>query len=89
MSRIKQNLRKSLFNRYFALCSAVTLATLTIMGGLIIGFSASYFSESSRDALRKNAEQAAIGGLDYVIHNGGKALLLGVDIYKLTAMHYM
>lgn len=59
MSRIKQNLRKSLFNRYFALCSAVTLATLTIMGGLIIGFSASYFSESSRDALRKNAEQAA------------------------------
>lgn len=37
----------------------------------------------------KHAEQAAIGGLDYVIHNGGKALLLGVDIYKLTAMHYM
>ena len=37
----------------------------------------------------KHAEHAAIGGLDYVIHNGGKALLLGVDIYKLTAMHYM
>lgn len=37
----------------------------------------------------KHAEQAAIGGLDYVIHNGGKALLLDVDIYKLTAMHYM
>lgn len=37
----------------------------------------------------KHAEQAAIGGLDHVIHNGGKALLLGVDIYKLTAMHYM
>jgi aminoglycoside N3'-acetyltransferase len=37
----------------------------------------------------RNAEQAAIGGLDYVIHNGGKALLLGVDIYKLTAMHYV
>ena len=36
-----------------------------------------------------HAEQAAIGGLDYVIHNGGKALLLGVDIYKLTAMHYV
>lgn len=36
-----------------------------------------------------NAQQAAVGGLDYVIHNGGKALLLGVDIYKLTAMHYM
>lgn len=36
-----------------------------------------------------HAEEAAKRGLDYVIHNGGKALLLGVDIYKLTAMHYM
>ncbi len=36
-----------------------------------------------------HAEHAATGGLDYVIHNGGKALLLGVDIYKLTAMHYV
>ncbi len=33
--------------------------------------------------------EAANGGLNYVIHNGGKALLLGVDIYKLTAMHYV
>lgn len=59
MSKLKQSLRKSLFNRYFALCSAVTLATLTIMGGLIIGFSASYFSDSTQETLRKNAEQAA------------------------------
>lgn len=36
-----------------------------------------------------HAHEAAKGGLDYVIHNGGKALLLGVDIYKLTAMHYV
>ncbi len=36
-----------------------------------------------------HGEQAALCGLDYAIHNGGKALLLGVDIYKLTAMHYM
>ncbi|MBP3656689.1 MAG: AAC(3) family N-acetyltransferase [Clostridia bacterium] len=36
-----------------------------------------------------HAEEAARGGLDYVIRHGGKALLLGVDIYKLTAMHYM
>ncbi|QHQ60835.1 hypothetical protein Ana3638_08705 [Anaerocolumna sedimenticola] len=28
-------------------------------------------------------------GLEYLISNGGKALLLGVDIYKLTAMHYV
>lgn len=36
-----------------------------------------------------HGDQAAIGGLDYPIANGGKALLLGVDIYKLTAMHYV
>lgn len=28
-------------------------------------------------------------GLQYLLHNGGKALMLGVDIYKLTAMHYI
>lgn len=59
MSKIKQSLKKSLFNRYFAICSAVILATLTLMGVLIIGFSATYFSENSRETLRKNAEQAA------------------------------
>ena len=37
----------------------------------------------------KHAEEAVKGGLDYAIHNGGKALMFGVDIYKLTAMHYM
>ena len=37
----------------------------------------------------KHGGEALNGGLDYAIHNGGKALLLGVDIYKLTAMHYV
>ena len=59
MSKIKQSFKKSLFNRYFAICSAVILATLTLMGVLIIGFSATYFSENSRETLHKNAEQAA------------------------------
>lgn len=37
----------------------------------------------------KHGQEAVLGGLDYPIHNGGKALMLGVDIYKLTAMHYV
>ena len=37
----------------------------------------------------KYADEASKGGLDFAIHNGGMALLLGVDIYKLTAMHYV
>lgn len=37
----------------------------------------------------KYGEKAIDSGLDYALHNGGKALLLGVDIYRLTAMHYV
>lgn len=37
----------------------------------------------------KHGKEALFGGLRYAIDNGGKALLFGVDIYKLTAMHYM
>lgn len=37
----------------------------------------------------KYGKEAVTGGLDYPIQNGGKALLFGVDIYKLTAMHYV
>ena len=37
----------------------------------------------------KHGKEALTGGLDFPIHNGGKALMLGVDIYKLTAMHYV
>lgn len=37
----------------------------------------------------KHAQEAETGGLDYVINHNGMALLLGVDIYKLTAMHYV
>lgn len=36
----------------------------------------------------KNADKISTG-LDYLINNGGKALLLGVDIYSLTSMHYV
>lgn len=36
-----------------------------------------------------HAEEVLSGGLNYVMQSGGKALLLGVDIYKLTAMHYV
>jgi len=36
----------------------------------------------------KNADKVS-EGFQYLIDNKGKALLLGVDIYKLTAMHYV
>jgi len=36
----------------------------------------------------KNADKVS-NGLEYIIDNQGKALLMGVDIYSLTAMHYV
>ncbi len=36
----------------------------------------------------KNAGKVSTG-FQYLIDNSGKALLLGVDIYRLTAMHYV
>ena len=58
MSKLKKIFKKSLFNRYFASCSAAILGTVAIMGILVIGFSASYFKDINQDSLRKNAEQA-------------------------------
>ncbi len=36
----------------------------------------------------RSADKASTG-FQYLIDNNGKALLLGVDIYRLTAMHYV
>lgn len=36
----------------------------------------------------KNADKVS-QGFQYLIDNGGKALQLGVDIYRLTSMHYV
>ncbi len=36
----------------------------------------------------KNADKVS-SGFQYLLDQGGKALLLGVDIFKLTAMHYV
>ena len=58
MSNIRAPFRKSLFNRYFATCSAVILATVIVMGIHVVAFSASYFKDTNQNALRKNAEQA-------------------------------
>ena len=58
MSKLKNSFKKSLFNRYFASCSAAILGTVAVMGILVIAFSASYFKDINQSALRKNAEQA-------------------------------
>lgn len=37
----------------------------------------------------KHKNETVTSGLNYAINNGGYALLIGVDIYRLTSMHYV
>ena len=66
----------------------------TAMGIVADTFSKMPDTYTGRDVIStsgwgKHGKEALTGGLYYAIHNDGKALLLGVDIYKLTAMHYV
>jgi signal transduction histidine kinase len=58
MAKVKVSYKKSLFYRYFAICSGVILASIILMGALTIGFSLNYFKRTSQTSLKKNAEQA-------------------------------
>lgn len=60
MAKMKTSLKKSLFNRYFAICSAVIFAIIALMGGLILAFSASSFKDINEEKLRKTAYQAEL-----------------------------
>lgn len=55
------------------------------------GMSDTYTGEDviSTSGWGKHGKRALDSGFGYAIDNGGKALLFGVDIYKLTAMHYV
>jgi aminoglycoside N3'-acetyltransferase len=57
--------------------------TFRQMPGVLTGSGLHRVSAWGRDA-EKNRQ-----GLTHLIENGGYALLIGVDIYRLTSMHYM
>ncbi len=52
-------MQKSIFTKYFAVCSAVILVSITLMGGLFLAFSTRYFQEDKQESLLRNARQAA------------------------------
>ena len=90
MSKLRSSFKKSLFNRYFAICSGVILATIVLMGGLIIGFSASYFKNSNQRTLKKTAEQAVQVTLASMAKYNYKSiptgtLLFGYDIMSTAS----
>lgn len=52
-------MQKSLFIKYFAVCSAMILLSISLMGGLFLTFSTSYFMRDKEESLSRNAAQAA------------------------------
>ena len=53
-------MKKNLFSRYFYLCASMTLASITVLGVMVVAFTARYFQNDRMDLMQRNAEQAAI-----------------------------
>jgi len=82
-------MQKSLFTKYFAVCSAMILVSITLMGGLFLAFSTRYFQEDKQESLLRNARQAAaltaanLQSYDYQ-YISEKQLLSGYSIISAT-----
>ena len=53
-------MKKNIFSRYFYLCASITLASITVLGVMVVAFTARYFQNDRMDLMQRNAEQAAI-----------------------------
>lgn len=51
-------MRKSLFTKYFAICSAVIIISLTLLGAIMMLVAAQYFKTDKYDLLKKNTTSA-------------------------------
>lgn len=58
-------MQKSLFTKYFAICVAVILVALTVLGSILLLISAQYFRSEKYDLLKKTTQNA----VDYTISN--------------------
>lgn len=51
-------MQKSLLSKYFTICSAIILASITILGAILLVFAAQYFKLDKQKLLMRNANQA-------------------------------
>ncbi|MBC8547580.1 HAMP domain-containing histidine kinase [Clostridiaceae bacterium NSJ-31] len=51
-------MQKSLLSKYFTICSAIILASITILGAILLVFAAQYFKMDKQKLLLRNANQA-------------------------------
>lgn len=52
-------MKRSLFSRFFGLCSTIILSSIVLLGVMLAGLSAQYFRSENLDSLQKKASQAA------------------------------
>ncbi|MBP0981360.1 MAG: HAMP domain-containing protein [Oscillospiraceae bacterium] len=52
-------MKRSLFSRFFGLCSTIILTSIVMLGIMLVALSAQYFKQENLDALQKNATNAA------------------------------
>lgn len=51
-------MQKSLLSKYFTICSAIILASITILGAILMLFASQYFKLDKQKLLMRNADQA-------------------------------
>lgn len=51
-------MQKSLLSKYFTICSAIILASITILGAILLMFASQYFKLDKQKLLMRNAQQA-------------------------------
>lgn len=72
-------MRKSLFTRYFAICAAVVIISLTLLGAIMMLVAAQYFKTEKYDMLKKNTQSAvAFTLLNYDVSGSDVTLYSGV-----------
>ena len=52
-------MKRSLFARFFSLCSVIILSSIILLGIMLVTLSARYFREENLDTLQENAQHAA------------------------------
>lgn len=52
-------MKRSLFSRFFGLCSTIILTSIVMLGVMLVALSAQYFKQENLDSLQTKAEKAA------------------------------
>ena len=68
--RMGFSMQKNLFTKYFTICAGMILASITVLGALLMGFASQYFRSDKLKVLDRYVSQAtALTLTDYQKNN--------------------